>query len=151
MDKLWLDRNAVRISGPLQKRQSIGLGFGLELHNDTRTLSALPSPFEVERMRVDDLIRVTQFADDPILESVITYRGDLAEIFRDVVATQGLATIAPSLAQPYVKAYPKLRSLAYSAMENATDDDAVKFIQRFAIPEFWRFPDQRVLVADIVH
>ncbi|MBL0076592.1 MAG: hypothetical protein IPP41_11950 [Rhodocyclaceae bacterium] len=45
-------------------------------------------------MRVDDLIRVTQFADDPILESVITYRGDLAEIFRDVVATQGLATIA---------------------------------------------------------
>ena len=148
---LWLDGTRAHQSGPLQKRQSIGLGFGLELHNDTRTLSALPSPFEVERMRVDDLIRVTQFADDPILESVITYRGDLAEIFRDVVATQGLATIAPSLAQPYVKAYPKLRSLAPVQMENATDDDAVKFIQRFAIPEFWRFPDQRVLVADIVH
>lgn len=148
---LWLDGTRAHQSGPLQKRQSIGLGFGLELNNETKDLSALPSPFDVERMRVDDVIRIAQFADDPILESVITYRGDLAEIFRDVVATQGLATIAPGLAQPYVKTYPKLRSLAPVQMENATDDDAVKFIQRFAIPEFWRFPEQRLLVADIVH
>ena len=148
---LWLDGTRAHQTGPLKSRQSVGLGFGLELTPDAKALTPLLAPFELERMRVDDLIRVTQFADDPVLESVITYRGDLAEMFREAVSTQGLATLGPSFAQPYVKTYPKLRSLAPVKMENATDDNAVKFIQSFALADFWRSPDQRALVADIVH
>ena len=147
---LWLDPTRGQQTGSLAARQVVGMGRGLELAAGTMALSTLPTAFDSERMAVEDRIQVGNFTAAPTLESRITYRGDLAEGYREAINAQGLVAIADSLTAAYVKTYPKLRRLAPAAMETVADDDALTIVQRFALPEFWRFTEQRVLLADIV-
>ncbi len=147
----WLDGTQTHQSGALKNRQSRGLGLGLLLTPDTTSLAALPIAYNTVRMQVIDKIKVEKFTDDPKLESRVTYFGDLAELYRQVISTNGQKDFEADLAAPYVRIYPKIRTIAPMAIEQSSDDDAVTFVQQFAIGDFWRFPEERTLVADLGH
>ncbi len=146
----WLDVTRSHQSGPLAARQAIGLNRGLLLAPQTTALAELPTPYDTERLAVADVFRIAKFADGAHLESRVTYRGDLAEGMREAIATRSLADIEPQLTQGYARIYPKLKRTEPLRVEASETDDAVTLVQNFDIPEFWRFPDERALVADIV-
>lgn len=146
----WLDGTRGHQSGELANRQAIGFDKGLPLAADVTALAALPNAFGEKRMEVRDIFRVTRFVDGVALESRITYRGDLAELMREALATRNVADIETQLVAPYARVYPKLKSAAPMRIENSQSDDAVTLVQSFSIDDFWRFPEQRALVADIV-
>lgn len=146
----WLDATRTQQSGELARRQSIGLGSGLVLADASTAMVSLPAPFDAERLTIIDTIRIARFIDAPTLESRITYRGELAEIFRDLVAQRGAKDVAVELNRDYLRIYPKIQSSAEMRIEDSLQDDAITFVQRFTVPEFWRFPEQRFLQADVV-
>lgn len=145
-----LDPTRSQQSGSLASRSIVGLGQGLELGGEAKALSALAPSFDTERLQISDSIHVKRFAAEPVLESRITYRGDLAEVMRELVARQGLSELADSLTQAYVRVYPKLRRTVAPTVEPGDDENRFTLVQQFEVPDFWRFPEQRVLVADIV-
>jgi lipoprotein NlpI/transglutaminase-like putative cysteine protease len=147
---LYLDPTRAHQSGLLPARQSLGLGRGLELAAGTTALATLPTAFDSERLRIDDRLRFETIAGEPTLESRITYRGDMAEMVREAISTQGLQQVSEAASLGYTKVYPRLRRLAPASVEPVPDDDAMTLVQRFAVPDFWRFPEQRALVGDIV-
>ncbi len=145
-----LDPTRAHQRGPLANRQSVGLSHGLELAAGTTALSTLPAATDVLRMQVSDKITVASFKTSPTLLSRVTYRNDLAESVQDSIASQGLPALADAVSAPYVRAYPKLRRVAPARLESTHDDDAITIVQEFELQDFWRFPEQRVLVGDIV-
>jgi lipoprotein NlpI len=145
----YLDPTRSHQSGPLPARSVTGLGKGLELAAGVSGLTALPPAFDTERMRVEDRFTVRQFTEPVLLESRIVYRGDLAEGFREAIATQGITAVGDTLGAPYVRSYPQLKRLAPAVAEAVEGDDAVAIVQRFELPAFWRFPEQRALVAEL--
>ncbi|RQP23031.1 DUF3857 domain-containing protein [Piscinibacter terrae] len=147
----YLDATRGHQSGTLDKRQSAGLEKGLLVASGTQSITTLPSVVEQQRMSVHDIFRVKRFADGASLEARITYRGDLAESMRESLATRNVSEIQTQLGTAYARAYPKLATEAPMEVLRSDTDDAVTFVLHFAIPEFWRFPEQRALVGDIVH
>ncbi len=147
---LFLDPTRNHQSGPLAKRQSIGLGRGLELAPGVAALSSLPKPYDQERMRVEDKLVVKSFAEPVLLESRIVYRGDIAEVMREAIATQGVVTVADAVSTAYVKAYPQLKRMAPPEALPVEGDDALALVQRFELNGFWRYADQRALTAELV-
>lgn len=146
----WLDGTRAHQTGSLANRQAIGFQRGLPLSATSTGLADMPKPYDAERIVVHDTFRVNRFADGANLESRITYRGDLAEMIRETLASQTMADLEPQIAQPYVRAYPKLKKLAPPKVESSDTDDAITLVQNFAIADFWRFPEQRLLVGDAV-
>jgi lipoprotein NlpI/transglutaminase-like putative cysteine protease len=148
---LFLDATRVHQTGDPARRQAIGLGKGLLLADDSRALLDLPSAFDSERMSVRDLIRIRAFRVDPTLEARVTYRGDLADYVREAIAHRGIQDAATEIAAAYLRVYPKAKSISPASAELGEHDDSVTVVMNFAIPDFWRFQDQRFLAADIVH
>lgn len=146
---LDLDPTRAHQTGPLAARAVRGMGQGLVLAADTTGLVDLPSAMGTERMRVDDRYQVGPFDRAVALESRITYRDELAEMFREALATQGLAAVSQSIGGPYVRAFPGLRRQGETEALNATDDNTLTLVQRFELPRFWRFPEERNLVAEL--
>ena len=146
----WLDATRSTQTGPLASRQSLGLGQGLVLQPGTNKLVALPTPFDSERMRVVDNVRVDSFQADPTLESRVTYRGDLAEMVRGAIAARGPSEMATSIASGYLKIYPKLQSRGAMQVEEVAGDNAITLVQNFSVPEFWKFPEERQLQSDFL-
>lgn len=144
----YLDGTRSEQTGTLPRRQSVGLGRGLLLAADTTGLTVLPSAADSKRVTVKDTIRFTRIADDPTLESRITYYGDLAELMRASLAARGPQPISDQLAGTYLKMYPKAKASDAMQVEQVPDDDAITFVQHYTVPGFWRFPDERALVAD---
>jgi lipoprotein NlpI/transglutaminase-like putative cysteine protease len=144
----YLDGTRAHQSGTLANRQAIGLMQGLPLNASTTSLAALPQPFDQVRFAVSDHFTVTRFSDDVQLEARITYRGDLAEGLRETLATQSPADLEASLMQPYQRAYPKIQKVGAMAIEPVPGDDAVTAVLHFTVPDFWRFPEQKMLVGD---
>jgi lipoprotein NlpI/transglutaminase-like putative cysteine protease len=146
----YLDGTRNEQSGTLAHRQSTGLGKGLPLAADTQALAALPSAADSPRLTIKDTIVFSRIADDPTLESRITYHGELAEALRATLAARGSEVVARQLASTYLKVYPKARAAGAMQVEQSSDDDAVTFVQHFNVPGFWRFPEERALVGDEV-
>ncbi len=146
---LFLDATRSQQSGAPVARSALGLGQGLALAPGVQALVALPAAFDSERMVVSDILRVHKFDQPTLLASRITYHGDLAEIMRDAVAAQGLPAIIDTLTANYVRAYPRLRRTGVAQVEPPGEDNSFTVVQNFELPEFWRFPEQRVLVADV--
>ena len=146
----FLDATRSHQTGDLASRQAIGFDKGLLIAAGTDTLLALPTAYDKQRMLVQDTFRVGQFAEGAKLESRITYRGDLAEAMRESLATRSVAEIQAQLGTAYARTYPKIVADGPMEVLRSETDDAVTFVQRFSIREFWRFPDQRVLLADVV-
>lgn len=149
--KSWLlDPTRSHQSGTLEARSAIGMGKGLELAPGVTALAQLAVPYDVERLQVVDTIVVSKFDQPPVLESRIRYRGDLAEMMRDGLASQGLPTLVDSVNQGYVRAYPKLKRLGEPKLEPPGADNSFELVQRFELPDFWRFPDERMLTAEVM-
>jgi lipoprotein NlpI/transglutaminase-like putative cysteine protease len=144
----WLDGTRSHQTGNLLNRQSFGFEKGLPLAVGTSLLADLPSSTNQLRMAVQDTFHVRKFSDDVELESRITYRGDLAELLREALAT-GRAQVEAESDDPYVGIYPKARTKEPLKFEESEGDDALIIVQRFVIPDFWHFPEQRVLAADL--
>jgi lipoprotein NlpI len=147
----WLDATRNHQSGDLPARQAVGFDKGLALMPGAAGLVALPTAYSEQRMLVEDTFRVSAFPEAVALESRVTYRGELADWMRETLATRGGADIETQLAAPYARLYPKLGPEGPMRVESSTTDDAVTLVRRFSIPDFWRFPDQRLLVADVAH
>lgn len=147
----WLDATRARQTGPLAARSVYGYGKGLPLEQGANALVALPEPFGQTRMAVDDAFSFSKIAADARLESRITYRGDLAELIRMAADEKGLADLATDISSPYRRLYPALKVAAPAELQAVADDDAVVLVQHFAIPDLWRYPQERSLVADIGH
>lgn len=145
----WLDPTRDQQSGRLQARQALGFGFGLPLVTGADRLVAMPERFDSEPLRVDDRIVVARFQGEPVLESRIQVRGDLAEANRALLAGQGLRTLVDTLNTGYLRTYPSLRQLDEPRIEQSTEEDGFTLVQRFAVPGLWRFPEERALVADV--
>lgn len=150
-DTWFIDATRAHQAGPLAARQAMLYGRGLVLAEGERTLADLPRPYEQEWMRVHDTLRVQAWRDAPVLESRITYRAELAEGYRNAVAAQGLAELAKDFAEPYLRLYHNARSLGPVTMETAADDDAVTFVQRYELPDYWQFQQERTLAGAILH
>ncbi len=149
--KSWLlDPTRSHQSGTLDARSAVGMGKGLELAAGVTALAQLAVPYDVERLQVIDTIVVSKFDQPPVLESRIRYRGDLAEMMRDGLASQGLPTLVDNVNQAYVRAYPKLKRIGEPKVEPPGTDNTFELVQRFELPEFWRFPEERLLNAEIV-
>lgn len=143
----WLDGTRGHQTGTLANRQSVGLGNGLSLAETAPTLTELPRPYDQLRMHVDDVIRVDRIAEDPQLESRITYRGDLAELVRETLATRPIADVETQIDQAYSRIYPKIKTLSPLQVEDSQEDDAVTIVQKFAVADFWQLSEYTTLIA----
>lgn len=146
---LVLDPTRAQQSGPLRARQAT-FSRGLDLSAGAQALSPLPEPYEQLVLAVDDLVKVADFAKGAELHARITWHGELAESIRAAVAERGAAALADAVSTHYVRIYPGLRRLDAPRTEDATDADAVTLVQRFELPEVWRYADQRALQADVL-
>lgn len=145
----WLDATRNRQRGPLAARQETGFMRGLILEDGQTALAALPTPFSTPRVLARDTIHFDRFAAAPTLESRVTYRGELADAYREMSGSRSAQDLATELARVYLRIYPRARALGALQTEEAADDNAITFVQRFELPDFWRFPEQRSLLADI--
>jgi lipoprotein NlpI/transglutaminase-like putative cysteine protease len=144
----FLDGTRAHQTGNLAARQAINLMQGLSLAADTTALATLPQPFGQVRFEVNDHFTVTRFPDDVALEARITYRGDLAESLRESLSTQSMGDIETNLMQPYQRAFPKIQKVGNLKIEPVDQDDAVTAVMHFTVPDFWRFPEQKSMVAE---
>lgn len=144
----WLDGTRAYQSGTLENRQALGFDRGLPLQSGVSVLTDLPKAHNRRFLSVDDRFSIERFADGAVLQSRVTYRGDLAELLRESAATAGPSAVETQLNDAYVRMYPSLRSTAPLRMEDSADDNAVTVVQQFRIPDFWHFPEQRALTAD---
>jgi lipoprotein NlpI/transglutaminase-like putative cysteine protease len=150
-DTWFLDATRAHQSGPLATRQAMLFGRGLVLEEGTQALAELPRPFEQEWMRVHDTLRLANWREPLVLESRVTYRAELAEGFRNAVAALSLQDLAKDFAEPYLRLYRNARALGPVTMEPAQDDDAVTFVQRYELPDYWRFQQERTLAGDLMY
>jgi lipoprotein NlpI/transglutaminase-like putative cysteine protease len=149
--KTWfLDATRAHQSGELANRMAVGFNRGLPLAADTTALAPLPQAYDQVRMTVQDTFTVKKFSDGAALEARITYRGDLAELIREALATRSASEVESQVAMPYARIYPKLKATAPMRVEGSESDDAVTLVLNFSIAEPWRFPEQRLLVMDVV-
>jgi lipoprotein NlpI/transglutaminase-like putative cysteine protease len=146
----WLDATRDHQTGPLEQRQARGLGQGLWLADDVAGLLELPSAHDELRASVDDHVIVRQFTQDPVLESRITYRGDLAEAWRNAMATVPIHDIETQLNQQYSRAFPKLQTTSTLEVQELANENALMLTQKFTIPDFWHFNEKTQLTMQML-
>jgi lipoprotein NlpI/transglutaminase-like putative cysteine protease len=145
----WLDGTRSQQTGPLEQRQSVGLGKGLVLDASVPPLTDLPGTANEERVAVSDVFHVASMAQPPELESRVTYQGEMAEMIRAAIAVMTQEKFESQSSANYLRIYPGLRSVAPLRIEEQEGRNALTIVQRFAVPDFWRFPEQRALVGEI--
>lgn len=145
----WLDGTRVHQTGPLVERQTAGLGKALVLQEAAVGLVDLPGTLLERRATVDEIFSVEQFSSDPIIDSRITYHGEVAEFLRTAIASQPIDKIETEFASEYARLYPTIQSRAPIRIEELPNQNAVAIVQRFGLPKFWTFPDLRLLVAEV--
>ncbi|MBQ0929475.1 DUF3857 domain-containing protein [Ideonella sp. 4Y16] len=147
---LWIDGTRHHQSGPLAKRQTVAFQRGLVLAPGSQALATLPAPWDELRAQVQDLWRVERF-DQPLqLQARITWRGEMADGWREALATRQASELREALAEPYLKAYPGATLTAPLGIEHASDDDAVTLVLNLSVPGFFRFPEQRAMVGEVL-
>lgn len=144
----WLDGTRAYQTGPLSGRQSVGLGKGLVLKPQETVLSELPSALGEQRMYVQDVIRFDKISEPPTLESRITYLGEYAEGMREVIAKLPFSQIETELATDYGRFYSGIQRTDPVSVEEVAGANALTIVQRFNVPTFLRFPEQKLLVGE---
>jgi lipoprotein NlpI len=112
-------------------------------------LADLPGELDEERVAVDEVLHMAKMADDPILDSRITFSGEMAEGIRAVLAAVPVDKLESRFVADYMRLYPSLHSLVPMRVEEQEGRNALTLVQQFAIPNFWRFPEQRMLVGEV--
>jgi lipoprotein NlpI/transglutaminase-like putative cysteine protease len=144
----WLDATRSHQTGDLDGRQASGLGKGLIAGRDTVSLIELPKGSDELRMEVKDLFRAEPISGDPVLESHVTYYGELAETLREALASHPGDEVERQLAAEYVRMFPKIKPDGPPRVQDAAGKDAIEITRRFVVPGYWRFPEQKALVGD---
>lgn len=144
----WLDGTRAQQSGTIVQRQSIGLGKGLVLQQGILKLEDLPETDTEERIAIEESYRVPALSDDPILELKMTYFGEMAELLRAAIASQPIASIEAQLNSNFIRFHPNATKVTPLRIEEISNDNAIRVIQNFKLPEFWQFPDQAKLVGN---
>ncbi|MEC5218780.1 lipoprotein NlpI/transglutaminase-like putative cysteine protease [Actimicrobium sp. GrIS 1.19] len=146
----WLDGTRNFQTGGLALRQSTGLGKGLVLRSDSPLLVDLPSADNELRIDVQDVLRVARLDMPPVLESRITYYGVMAEYIRAGRAALPQAQSEALQREPYTRLYPKLQDAAALQAIEEPGANALTIVQQFTLPDFWRFPEERVLQGEFL-
>lgn len=144
----WLDGTRAGQTGSVAQRQSVGLGKGLLLRAGTAELVDLPGTDTEERISVEENYRINAFSEPPLLDLRTTYFGELAEMLRNAVASQPLETLEAKLNEDFARFHPNVQKIAALRVEDVADQNAVRVVQTFAVPKFWRLSDDNTLVAD---
>ncbi|HET8706234.1 MAG TPA: DUF3857 domain-containing protein, partial [Pseudomonadales bacterium] len=145
----WLDATRANQTGSLANRQIRGFGKGLVVEKGTKNLTDMPSWLNQLQGQVVDTFTVNKFAEGALLDSRITYYGDLAESVRASMATRSAAEVETQFKEPYVRTYPSLITSRPLRSENSTTENAITIIQQFKLPGLWSFPEEGPLVADV--
>jgi TonB family protein len=146
----YLDATRAEQTGTLANREPAGLGRGLPLKLQDSALVALPAAFGIEHLAVTDTFRFERMDVDPTLESRVVFRGDLAEVMRDVIAKQGPEAIFKQLTAPYLKVYPEAHTTAPMTVESSKDDDVLTLVNNFVVPGFFSPSDGILRTAQLV-
>lgn len=144
----WLDGTRTGQTGSLMQRQSVGLGKGLVLSGGVTSLVDLPGTESEERVDVEEIYRVKKLSEAPVLELRSTYSGEVAEMVREAMASQPRETFKTSLNADFSRFHPNSQEISPLQVEELPERNAVRIVQTFAVPKFWRFPDEKQLTGD---
>ncbi|MDD2720152.1 MAG: DUF3857 domain-containing protein [Gallionella sp.] len=145
----WLDGTRSAQTGPLQQRQSVGMGRGLLLDGKTTGLADLPGTDAEERIAVEETYRIAKMAEPPVLEIRTSYFGEMAEMLRAAVASQPLDTLEEKLNEAFGRFHPNLEKRAPLRVEEVAGQNAVRVVQTFNVPKFWHLSeDNNKLIGD---
>lgn len=145
---LWLDATRSQQTGAPASRQPVGLGFGLLARTGTEHLQELPSANGVLRSETVDIFSFPTLAKEGSLESVTTYYGDLAELVRDAKANVQAPDFQKLVVGDMLRAYPSLVLVGEPKLERVTGQNAIRVSLRYRVGDYWKFPEQRVLVGN---
>lgn len=148
-DKAWvLDGTRGRQTGPLEERESLGLGLGLLADEAATALIALPDSRGVLRAEGEDRIVFTRLADDPTLDATLTYHGDAAESLRYALDAQPASELEKQLTAEYARHYPGAAPAAALQVDEVDGHNALRLRMRYKLPGYLRMPDPKYLAGD---
>lgn len=145
--KLWVDATRSMQTGTLDERQVRGLGWGLRARAGA-ALEALPGHEGVLQAEAEDTISFTRLSEPAVFEAVQTYHGDLAEGVRANFAARGAEEFARDLRSDHLRLYPGLVPDGALEIGDVPQRNALRLVQRYKLAPPWRFPEQRLFVAD---
>jgi lipoprotein NlpI/transglutaminase-like putative cysteine protease len=143
-----LDGTRSAQTGPVANRQSAGLGKGLILNESMIELTDLPGTDIEERITVEEVLKVKALSEPPVLELQMIYYGEMAEFLRDAVSSQPVETLEGKLNADFARFHPNVKKIAPLKIEEIEGQNAVRVVQVFSVPKYWRFPDEKKLVGD---
>lgn len=144
-----LDATRAHQTGPLDQRQSTGLGEGLELMANVHNLVELPGTTDEERIAVEEAIHINAFTEDPVLQARITYSGELAESMREALAREPLEQIETRMLAEYGRFYPKIHAQDALDVVEEPNRNAITLVQHYALSRFWQFPEEKALFGEV--
>ncbi|NDY90591.1 DUF3857 domain-containing protein [Ideonella livida] len=145
--QLVLDPTRSLQSGPLEARQSLGLGVGLPARAGAG-LMTLPAAVEHLKVEVSDLIRFERLSEDPVLEARWTYHGENAEQVRQLAQAGQLQELQKWLAGEYARSYPGAQTVGELSVENLAGQHAVRLSQRFALHQYLKLAEEKYLQGE---
>jgi lipoprotein NlpI/transglutaminase-like putative cysteine protease len=147
----YLDPTRAYQTGALDGRVSTNLGLGLLVDASTQNLTEMPSSFNKKRITVNEHIIVTHFNEEPMMQSTVTYYGDLAEVMRNVIANQPKDKLDSIFESDYLKFYPKIQRQGGIEVIESETENAVSIMQKFKMIGFWTYPEERALYTEIAY
>ena len=144
----WLDGTRAYQSGALAGRGSTGLGQGLIAQAGQTALTTLPSGVADLRVQSSNTIRVTKFAEDPVLEVRAVYYGDYAENVRAALANAPAAELEKSWVNEYVRSYPGATPMQALQVEEVAQQNAVALSMRYRLTDYLKLNKQRQLSGE---
>ena len=144
----WLDGTRSGQTGTLAQRQSVGLGKGLVLSDGIAGLADLPGTDNEERIVVEENYRFKSLSEAPVLELQTNYFGELAEMLRAAKTGQPIDVLASKLNADFARFRPNTHATSPLRMEDVPGQNAVRIVQTFTVPKFWRFPEESKLTGD---
>ncbi len=145
----WLDGTRAYQTGTIDSRGSTGLGKAL-LARDDGAPALVDVPAADTELRVDstDTLHVGSFTEPPTLEVRIGYHGELAEMVRSALANRPVAEVEKGVLGDYLRSFPSARKLADMQVQEDPTRNALNLGLRFALPDYWQFPEQQRLVGN---
>lgn len=145
---LLVDPTRSMQTGPLDERIARGLGWGLPARADASALVELPGTEGQLLAEGQDVLNFGSLARPAAFESVQTYYGDFAETLRAQRAARGADEFERDLRADHLRLYPGLAADGPLQMADVPGRNAVRLVQRYTLAPPWRFPEQRLFVAD---
>ena len=145
---LWLDPTRSHQRGSPASRQASGLGYALAAKSGSQDLLAFAPARDELRAETYERFDFPSLAQEGRFESVTVFHGDLAEWMLELRASMPADEFERMLRQEVIRAYPSLQADGAPEFEPVDERNAVRVKQRYAVRDFWRLHERRLLVAD---